>query len=342
MLRIHSSAFALPFALLSGILLGGCGGPGTHDASQSLVIYSGRSESLVQPIVDRFQEATGIDVMVRYGDTAQLAVALAEEGVQTEADLYWAQDAGALSSVHEEGMLAPLPDSLLTRVPRHFRNGRGTWIATSGRARVLAYSSKRTTEADRPGSLFDLAEPRYAGRTGWAPANGSFQAHVTAIRAIVGDDSTKAWLTAMQNHGAKSYANNRSIVQAIADGEIDWGLPNHYYLYRFRSEDPAFPVEQTFFDPGDPGNLVNVAGIAILAQSDGNDAAARLIDFLLSIESQEYFSQETYEYPVIDGVDVSTDLPSVDHLDAMVPPVHLDALGDLEGTLELLRDAGLL
>ncbi len=322
-------------AILLALCIGACGEP----EPQTVVIYSGRSESLAGPILERFQAQTGITVEVRYGNTAQLAVALSEEGIQTEADLFWAQDAGALGAVQEEGLPATLPDSLLTRVPEYFQNGSGTWVATSGRARVLAYSPERTTTETRPASIFYLAQEPYAGRVGWAPANGSFQAHVTALRTIAGDEATQNWLQAMQENGAKNYPNNRTIVQAIADGEIDLGLPNHYYLYRFLSEDPDFPVEQQFFAAGDAGNLINVAGIAMLASSTRQAAALKLIDFLLSEEAQQYFVQETYEYAVIEGIESPAGLPGANQV---VPDIDLDALSDLDGTLDMLREVELL
>lgn len=331
---LRSSSIIVVLALF----LFGCG---QRDEGE-LVIYSGRSESLVDPILDRFETEAGGDVAARYGDTAQLAVALTEEGERTPADLFWGQDAGSLGALHADGLLVPVPDSILQRVPARFRNEAGTWIATSGRARTLAYSPSRVDTSALPAGILELADPAYQGRVGWAPTNGSFQAHVTAIRKLIGDDSTRAWLTAMRENGTKSYRNNTAIIQAIADGEVDFGLPNHYYLYRFKSEDAAFPVEQTFFAPGDPGNLVNVAGIGVLKQSARQQEAFRLLGYLLTEDAQRYFAEETHEYPVIDGVEAGSRLRELEKLREQAPPIDLDALRDLEGTLQLLREARLL
>lgn len=306
-----------------------------------LIVYSGRSETLVEPLIERFEQETGISVEVRYGDTAQLAVALTEEGEQTQADLFWAQDAGALGAVDARGLFTSLADTVLRHVPAALRSNAGRWVATSGRARTLAYAPGRIDTMALPQSLFELTDPQYAGRVGWAPTNGSFQAHVTALRKMVGDDSTRAWLQAMLDNGTKSYRNNTAIVQAIADGEVDLGLPNHYYLYRFKSEDPAFPVEQRFFAPGDPGNLMNVAGIGILAGTDQPERAQRFVAFLLTDAAQRYFSEETYEYPVVDGVVPAVALPDWEG-GRVLPQFDLDVLQDLEGTLQLLRSVGLL
>ncbi len=328
----------LSTALLVLLLLSGC-----RSEQDDLIIYSGRSRALVEPLVERFQQQTGVQVGVRYGDTAQLAVALMEEGARSSADVFWAQDGGALGALEQEGLFARLPDSMLSRVVPLFRGETGAWIATSGRARTLAYSPDRVDSTQLPRSIFDLADAQYQGRIGWAPTNGSFQAHVTALRALVGDDSVRAWLTTLRDLGAKAYPRNAAIIQAIADGEIDLGLPNHYYLLRFKDDDPNFPVEQTFFAPGDPGNLLNVAGAGILASSDRQEAALRFISFLLSEESQEYFGTETKEYPVIgEGVAADEALPQRTRLEQIRPSVEFGQMADLESTLQLMREVGIL
>lgn len=307
---------------------------------EPLVIYSGRGESLVQPILEQFQAATGLEVEVRYGGTAQLAVALIEEGDQTPADLFWGQDAGALGALHTAGLLVSLPDSILSKVPSAYKNSVGNWVATSGRARTLAYSPERVDAAEMPESIFSLTEEQYSGRVGWAPTNGSFQAHVTALRKIVGDDETRAWLEGMRDNGAKAYSNNRGILDAIAAGEVDLGLPNHYYLFGKKKADPNYPVEQTSFAAGDAGNLVNIAGLGMLTSSINQEAALRLLSFLLSDEAQKYFADDVFEYPVTGSVTPSVDLGLIEP--AQQAQLDLEELRDLETTLELLREVGLL
>ncbi|MBT8399304.1 MAG: iron ABC transporter substrate-binding protein [Rhodothermia bacterium] len=303
----------------------------------NLTVYSGRSKSLVDPVVEKFSADTGIKVDVRYGDTAEMAVALMEEGDQSRADVFWAQDAGALGAVAEEGLLAPLPDSLRQKVGSKYVGNLGTWVATSGRARTLAYSVDRVSPDQLPSSVFDLTAAEYRGRVGWAPANGSFQAFVTAMRIVHGDDQTRTWLTDMKANGAVAFPKNTAILQGIANGDVDFGLPNHYYLFRFKSEDPNFPVEQTSFEAGDIGNLVNVAGVGIVTHTDSPVAAARFVSYVLGNYSQEYFAEETFEYPVVQ-VSSEGSLPP----DSLVPAVELDQLQDLQQTLDMLREIGLL
>ncbi len=325
-------------ALLLVISAAGCSEP----ESDSVTLYSGRSQSLVQPLLDQFTEQTGIEVNVRYGDTAQLAVALIEEGDQSPADVFWAQDAGALGAVQNAGMFTALPGEITSRVLPGFSAEEGVWVATSGRARVLAWSSERLSRDELPERIEDLARPEYASRLGWAPTNGSFQAAMTAMRVALGDEAARAWLTAVKEGGATAYANNRSILEGIANGEVDLGLPNHYYLYRYTADNPDYPVEQSFFAPGNIGNLINVAGVGQLASSGKTAEAHALISFLLGTTAQNYFASETFEYPVTTDAAPGSQLADFSKLGELRPDVALERMDDLEATLAMLREVGLL
>jgi iron(III) transport system substrate-binding protein len=310
--------------------------------STTVILYSGRSENLVEPVIRQFEKETGADVQVKYGNTAELALTLREEGARGKADVFWAQDAGALGVVSKAGLFADLPADITSGLPALFRHAGGKWVATSGRARTLAYSPARVKPESLPKSVFDLADARFLGRVAWAPANASFQAFVTAMRKTHGEDSTRAWLEAMRKNGTRAYANNVAVLQAIARGEADFGLPNHYYLLNFKKSEANFPVEQTFFMPGDVGNLINVAGIGILATATHRDAAERFVRFALSPTAQQYFASEASEYPVVHGIMTNARLVPRDELLLLAPRVTLDDLDDLDGTLSLLRSVGLL
>ncbi len=315
---------------------------GSLASAQSLTLYSGRGEALVQPIVERFTAETGIEVSVRYGGTAELAVLILEEGRASPADVFWGQDAGALGALSQAGRLSPLPEELTAGLPGIYTSRGGLWVATSGRARVLAYSPERSAETPWPATVFDLTEPQYRGRVAWAPTNGSFQAFVTAMRVVHGETATEAWLRGMIANDVQAYRNNTTQVEAIAAGEVDYALVNNYYLLRFLANDPAYPVAQGFFGNGDVGNLVNVAGAGIVDTSDDREAAEAFLSFMLQEDSQEYFTNVVFEYPVVPGVEPAGALASFDALLAASPDVDLDVLEDLEGTLELLREVGLL
>jgi iron(III) transport system substrate-binding protein len=311
------------------------------DAEGPLTVYSGRSEELVAEVFDRFTEETGIEVDVRYGDTAELAAQIINEGDASPADLYWGQDAGALGALQADGLFATLPDDLVDLVDPAFASTSGEWVGVTGRVRVLAYNTDALTEADVPDSVFDLTEPEWDGRVSWAPTNGSFQAFVTALRVTEGEDAAREWLEGMIANDVQVFENNASQVEAVGRGEVDVALVNHYYLARFTAEDPDFPVANKFL-PGDIGGLVNVAGVGVLQASDQPSAAEQLVEYLLSDEVQTFFSQETNEaeFPAVTGQPSPEGLPSVEELDA--PAIDLSDLEDLQGTVALLEETGAL
>ena len=308
-----------------------------EDAEGPLTVYSGRSESLVGPVLEAFSAATGSEVQVKYADTAELAAILLEEGARSPADVFFAQDAGALGAVAEAGLFTPLPESLLERVPAPYRSADGEWVGISGRARTLAYTT--SDDIVLPDSILEFTDPEWSGRVGWAPANGSFQSFVTALRVAVGEEAARAWLEGMLANDPVAYSSNTAAVEGVAAGEVDVAFVNHYYLLRLLAEHGEdYPVAQTFLADGDPGALVNVAGVGQLASSDQPQTAVALIDYLLGDEAQRYFGEATYEFPLVEGVPADPRLPDIGAIEA--PDVDLSELADLQGTVMLLRDVG--
>jgi len=324
-------AAAILLVLLS---LAGCGG-GDGD----ITVYSGRAEDLVEGLFEQFEEETGIKLDVRYGDSAELAATIAEEGENTPADVFFAQDAGSLGSIGQEGLLAELPAQTLEQVDERFRDPDLHWVGTSGRVRVVAYNTEALSEDELPDSIWDYADPEWRGRLGLAPTNASFQAMVTAMRLQEGDERTREWLEAIKANEPRILENNTQTLEAIAAGEIDAGFVNHYYLYGLLDEQPDAPVANHYLEPGDAGALVNVAGAGILRTTEQPEMAQRLVDYLLA-EGQSYFATETDEYPLAAGVESESELPPLSDLHG--PDIALGALGpELEATLELLDSVGL-
>ncbi len=323
--------------------LAGCGGgDGTVSGDGKLTIYSGREEELVAPLIEQFEEASGIDAEVRYGESAELAATIAEEGDNTPADVFFAQDPGSLGAVESEGLLAELPEDVLERVAERYRDSDGHWVGTSGRVRVIAYNTDEVPEQEVPESVFELTEPKWKGKVGIAPTNGSFQAFVTAMRLTAGEDKTRTWLEAMKANGARLYEKNTPIVEAVAAGELQLGLVNHYYLSLVKEESPEAPIANSYLSATDAGALVSVAGAAILDASDDQDAAREFVDYLLSEEGQRFYAEEAEEseYPLIEGVEPKEGLPPLEEIQG--PDVELGQLGpELEKTLELLNEVGL-
>jgi iron(III) transport system substrate-binding protein len=319
---------------------GGSGGGDEVDASK-LVIYSGRQEQLVGSLIEQFEKASGIDVSVRYGNTAQLAAQLLEEGDRTKADVFFSQDGGALGALAKAGRLATLPQPVLDKVPAAFRAEDGTWTGASGRARVIVYDPKQVPAAEVPDSVFALTDPKWKGKVGIAPSNASFETFVTAIRVLKGDDVARKWLADMKANDVKTYDNNVAILNATEDGVLGLGLINHYYWYEQVAEEglDKVPARLKFLPGGDPGALVNVAGVGVLKGSDRSEQANRFAEYLLSPDAQQYFSQKTKEYPLVAGTPMPKDLPPLTGLQS--PKIDLADLDTLEQTLTMIEQAGL-
>jgi iron(III) transport system substrate-binding protein len=327
----------LPLVALTLALGAACGG----DGGRSVTVYSGRSEELVAPIFERFTEKTGIDVRVRYGGSAELAALLLEEDDRSPATVFFAQDAGALGAVEAAGLFAKLDATVLDRAGERLRSPSGMWVGVSGRARVVVYNTERVTPEELPDSILGFTDPKWSGRIGWPPSNGSFQAFVTAFRLVKGDAAARAWLEGIQANDPIVYAKNTPTVAAVAAGEVDVGFVNHYYLYRFLAEEgQGFGARNYYTAPGDVGTLINVAGVGILEAADDRDEAEQLVAFLLSDEAQRYFANETFEYPVVASVPANADVPSIAELQPLM--IDLGRLEDLEATLELMRDVGVI
>jgi iron(III) transport system substrate-binding protein len=309
--------------------------------SGPVVLYSGRNEELIQPLLDQFTADTGIEVEVRYFDSAEAAGLLLEEGDRSPADLFLSQDAGALGAVAKAGLLTALDPALLERVPEVYRASDGTWVGLTGRSRVMVYDPAKIAEGELPQSVWDLTGEAWDGRVAIAPLNGSFQAFVTALRVTGGDEATAAWLEGMAD--APQLEKNGPIVEGVASGELEAGLVNHYYIYE-KAAEAGVPVEEYgpalhYFAPGDPGGLVNVSGIGALGDSAEKADVAELLDYLLAAEAQTYFAETTFEYPLIEGVAGPAGQPALAELAG--PEIDLNDLDDLATTVAMIQEAGL-
>ena len=313
-----------------------------EEKDRSLTVYSGRSQSLVHPLLEAFGERAGVDIRVKYAGSASTAATLLEEGDNTPADVVFLQEPGSLGSLAASGMLAELPQATLDKVDPRLRDPNGQWVGTSGRARTIIYNTEAINpDTDLPSSILDFTKDEWRGRVGWAPRNGSFQSFVTALRQQLGEDTAREWLEGMRDNDAQEYPNNVSIVQAAANGEVDVGFVNHYYLERFLEEyGEEFEARNYYIGNGDPGALVLVAGAGILEASDNKATALEFVDFLLTEPAQQYFTSDAKEYPVAAGVEPEGDLPPIESLDP--PDVDLGSLSDLQGTIDLLREVGVL
>lgn len=333
----------MSLALLAS-LLAGCGGGGEPGSSNEpetpgITVYSGRIAPLIGPVIDKYEARVDRDLGVRFGDSGPLAATLLEEGENSPADVFFSQDAGSLDAVAAEGLLAELPRDVLDRVPARFRATDGTWVGVSARARVIAYNPDAVERSELPRSPLELTDERWRGRVGWAPTNASLQGYVTALRAVEGEQVARDWLEGMVANDVQAYESNTPVRDAIAAGEIEVGLINHYYVAQAKAEDPDYPVE-VFYPPRDLGSLVNTTGVGILASSDEPAEALDFVRYLVSKPAQRYFAESSKEYPLIGGVEPDPTLVPLGRIPA--PRIDLSALTDAAGTVELMQETGAL
>lgn len=331
----------------------------SQSSPDQLVVYSGRSQALVKQLVVDFKEQTGIDIQVRYGNDAELLAVLNEEREQSPADVYWANTTGALAQANERGMLATLPDSL-TKKPDAYQSALGKWVPVTARFRVLAYNPEKVNSEELPNSVLDLPQmERFEGRIGWTPTYSSFYDFITALRLNEDNETAKKWLLNMQFLNPKAYSSNTPMVQAIMAGEIDLGLTNHYYViqtkhggkegyfedhehYGEKGPNPDANIETYHFTNGDIGNLALVTGVSQLKTADKPELAQKFMSFLLSKQAQEYAAQSVNEYPVTKKAELPEYMLEAEEAFKLSPDYDYEQLKQLEGTLNMLREAGII
>lgn len=324
-------------AVFTLLTLAACGGTG-----DALVVYSSRTSSLVQPLLERYAEETGTDIRVRYASTASIVATLLEEGKNSPADVIYLSDPSGWAILSDADVLGAIPGELLDKVDARFRSTRGEWVGVSGRSKVVVYNTENVVpEEDLPQSIMDFTDPQWKGRIGWAPTHGEWQILLTAIRLERGEEEARLWLEGILANKPKTYSNLISIVQAVANGDVDVGFVNHYYVPRFIAEQgEGFGARNYYLGNGDPGAVIDVSGLAIPKTSNVPEKAEAFVEYMLGVDAQQYFSDQTREYPLSSGVSPAEDLPPLSSLDP--PSIDLGDLADLEATIDLLRDTGVI
>lgn len=347
---IRSLRRAVALSVVSVLALAACGDDSTDPSSDisavtdlagtTITVYSGRSEELVAPFFEEFTAATGIKVNARYGDSGEMAALLLTEGSASPADVFFSQDAGALGAVEDAQLFAPLSLSEREQVDPAYRSASDAWTGVSGRVRVFVYNP--ALAPNPPTTIDELLDPSWSGKIGFAPTNASWQSFVTGLRVLRGEDGAREWLEGFKANNPKEFEKNGLVRDAVNDGTISVGLVNHYYLYeKIRTEGAdAVVAKNQYVAAGDPGGLVNVAGVGILKSSKNQAAAEALVKYMLSEIGQRYFSDTTFEYPLVVGVGASPDLPTLESLKP--PAIDLSDLKSIEATQNLLADVGLL
>jgi len=328
------------FGLLSALLLTLTTSCSSSESKISeLTIYSGRTEEYIAPYFAIWQRESGVKLNIRYGDSAELAAQILEEGKNSPADLFISQDAGSLGAVAEQGLLTPLPKDVAEGVPAKYIQGNREWVGLTARVRVFAYAPDRVKVL--PTSFTDLSKPIYKDQVAIAPTNASFQAFLTAVISNKGLPFAEDWLRKVKANGAKIYPKNSAIVEAIDKGEVSIGLVNHYYVWEV-AEALGRPinVKNGYFKANDLGNLINVSGVGILASSGKKAKAEDFINFLTSERIQSRFVSDIHEYSLLENISIPEDLPPLSDLGA--PNIDLEVLKNTKKTQDLLIKVGLL
>lgn len=310
----------------------------TELAGSSITLYSGRDEELLAPLIEQFTEDTGIEVEVRYGNSAEMGAQLLEEGDKTPADVFYSQEVGAVGVLAEADLLGDLPAEVVELADERFRPAEGTeWVGVTGRSRVIVYNPDLV---DAPTGVEELVDPEYKGKVAIVPENAGFQAFVTGFRVSEGEDAAREWLEGLlANEPITDIESNGDVLEAVEQGDVPIGLINHYYWARDERQ-PDLTSQLVFPEGDDPGGLVNATAAAVMKGSADDAAALALVEYLLSTEGQTFFVEETFEYPVVDGIDDPAGVPPLEELEG--PEVDLADLQSLEATQALLQELGLL
>ena len=328
------SAFAVAGSLAA------CGGSGDSDG-ETLTVYSAQHESLVRTMLEDFTEETGIELEFREGNDAELANQIVQEGDASPADVFLTENSPSIDILDREGLLAPLEQATLDQVGEQFRPASGTWTGFAARSTVLVYNPAQLPEAELPASILDLADPEWEGRIGIAAGGADFQAIVSAVLALRGEDETRAWLEGLERN-ADVYQSNTAVMTAADEGEIDAGIMYHYYWYRDQAENALRGDDAAlhFFGNADPGAFLSVSGAGVLASSDQQEEAQQLVEYLTSPEAQARLAESTaLEYAVGVGTASAEVLPALETLGA--PAVDPGSLSSPEVTA-LMQEVGLL
>jgi iron(III) transport system substrate-binding protein len=324
--------------LAAAALVAGCGGGG---GSHSLVVYNGQHEELTRAQVAAFKRASGTSIRLRNDDGVVLANQILQEGHSSPADVIITENSPELVELSEKSLLAKLPQSVLSQVPARDRAPDGTWIGVALRVSSLVYNPSLVSRSQLPHSILELAKPEWKGKVALAPIDSDFPPVVGALIATKGDDAAKSWLAGMKQN-ADVYQTEEAVVAAVNRGAVASGIVNQYYWFRSKREAPAATRHSAlyYFPSGDPGSIVNVAGVAVLASSHRSSDAEKLVAFLVSRPGQELIAKgDDFEYPVRAGVAPNAELPPL----ATIAHTSLRAatLGDDREAVQLILRAGL-
>ena len=275
-------------------------------------VFSARHYDSDIQLYEKFTAKTGIKVNILSGKDKALQKRIIEEGVDCVADLYITADAGRLGAFESKGMFQnSMSSAIKSAVPSNFRTSKWTGIAK--RARIIYYSPERVNANDLNGMRYeDLADPKWKGRVVIRKSNNVYnQSLVASLVKNNGKKATAEWAKGLvANMARDSKGNDRAQILAVAAGEADLAVANTYYLALMLSgkkgpeqQAAAKKVLPFFPNQGDRGTHMNISGGGVLKHAPNKANAIKLLEFLLTKEAQEHIVNNTFEYPIIDGVE---------------------------------------
>ncbi len=348
-IRRYTMVWVLLGIFLASVFAAGCGlvsdqRAGTEDraASEELVIYSGRREQFVLPLIETFERETGITVRLLSGSATQYALRILDETSNPQADLFLANDAGVMEKLRIEGALDAYDSPSVEQIPADFNAEDGSWLGLSARARILMYNIHRISEEEMPQSIFDLADPRFARQFAITRAgNESMISHLTAIRIVHGDAALEDLLRGILANEPEILSGHTDIRKAVGSGEFAFGLVNNYYYHLQLMEETDNRVAAIYPDQGEGemGTFVNIAGVALVRGGPNRANAERFLEFLLEPEQLASFPALNYETPVLPNVptvDIARPIDTYRRAD-----IDLASLGPAwDETIEVMDRAG--
>jgi iron(III) transport system substrate-binding protein len=322
------------------LALSACGS--SSRGGDTITLYNGQHEQTTAALVKAFERKTGIKVDVRTGDEAELGNQILQEGANSPADVFYTENTPVLEVLRGKGLLAPVSPSTLAAVPSRYDSSQGDWVGVSARVSVLVYNTSQIKASQLPGSILELAQPQWKGKVGFAPSETDFQPLVTAVIRLDGLAAAERWLKGLRAN-SKLYPDNETVVAQVNNGESAVGPINHYYWFRLRAELGPGGMHSAlhYYDPGDPGDLVDVSGAAVLRSSSHKADAQAFLAFLVSSAGQETIAHSnSYEYPLRPGV---APVPGLRPFAQLRPaPLTPAELGDGSQALALEQQLGLL
>ena len=297
-------------ASLAGLALGGLLAP-AHGAEVNL--YSYRQPFLIEPLLAKFTEETGIEVNVVFANKGMIDKIRAA-GDQNPADAVLTVDIGRLDGLASAGLLDPVDSAVLEEnIPAHLRHPEGLWFGLTTRARVVLAHRERVG-ADEVRNTADLADPRLKGRVCSRSGKHVYNiAYLAAVIARGGKAAAEGWLRGVKaNLARKPQGNDRAQAKAIHEGVCDVALANTYYMGKMATnekkpeqKDWAAAVRVHFLDQDGPGQHVNISGAGVVKGAKNRDRAVRLIEFLAGDTAQQMYASTNFEYPVKPGVAIA-------------------------------------